>query len=192
MKKIDLYPCFKHLLDYQTIWFYSDPHFGDETMMKFRKNNVSDEEQIKRINSKVGKKDVIIFLGDIGDIECIKRIRGYKILILGNHDKGKLNYQREINDLMDNLLFDEVYEGILTINEKIVLSHEPIYLPFMFNIHGHDHSNKVGYNNGYHLNVCAEHIDYTPISLNELIKNGTFKDIESIHRMAIDKVINRM
>ena len=38
-----------------------------------------------------------------------------------------------------------------------------------------------------HLNVCAEHIDYTPISLTQLIKEGRFKDIEDIHRVTIDK-----
>ena len=33
-----------------TIYFYSDPHFGDEEMKYIRKNYIGDEEQIKRIN----------------------------------------------------------------------------------------------------------------------------------------------
>ena len=189
--KIDLYPCFEHLKEFNTIWLYSDPHFYDEDIFFLRNDFVSDEEQVKRINSKVGKKDVIIILGDIGEVEPVKRIKGYKILIMGNHDKGKTNYQRRIVDDIDNHLFDEVYDGIVMLNDKILLSHEPVYLPFVFNIHGHDHSNKASYDDGLHLNVCAEHIDYTPISLNELVKNGYFKDVPSIHRIAIDRASNK-
>lgn len=185
--KIDLYPCFQHLKEFNTIWLYSDPHFYDEDMFFLRNDFISDNEQIRRINSKVGKKDVIIILGDIGEISLVKRIKGYKILVMGNHDKGKSDYQRRIIDGVDNHLFDEVYDGVVMLNDKILLSHEPVYLPFMFNIHGHDHSNKVSYDDGLHLNVCAEHIDYTPISLNELIKNGFLKNVTSIHRIAIDR-----
>ena len=181
----------QHLLNYQTIWIYSDPHFGDEEMIYIRKNYVSDNEQVRRINSKVGKKDIIIFLGDIGDAEYIKHIRGYKILVLGNHDKHKTNYQRQIIDGVDNHLFDEVYEGIITLNDKIVLSHEPIHIPFMFNIHGHNHSNKDSFDDRLHFNACAENIDYTPISLNALIKSGVFKDVPNIHQITIDKAGNK-
>ena len=67
---INLYPCFKHWLSTEgnknnAIWFYSDPHFADTEMPYIRKNYIGDEEQVKRINSKVGKNDTIIFLGDI-------------------------------------------------------------------------------------------------------------------------------
>ena len=68
------------------IWLYSDPHFSDPEMVCLRKNYIGDAEQIKRINSKVGKNDTIIFLGDIGNLDCIKHIKGYKVLIMGNHD----------------------------------------------------------------------------------------------------------
>jgi hypothetical protein len=66
-----------------------------------------------------------------------------------------------------------------------LLSHEPIILPFAFNIHGHDHSN---WNSGArnHLNVCAEHIDYTPVNLTRLLKTGIASKVETIHRVTID------
>ena len=159
-----------------SVWFYSDPHFGDEEMKHLRKNYISDDEQVKRINSKLGKNDTIIFLGDIGDTSFMKKIKGYKVLVMGNHDAGRSNYEP---------FFNEIYEGILIIGPKIVLSHEPIDMRFCFNIHGHDHSGCLKDKN--HLNVCAEHIDYTPISLTKLIKEGRFKDIEDIHRITIDK-----
>ena len=185
---IDLYPCFEYLKQFNTIWFYSDPHFSDPEMVHLRKNYIGDEEQIRRINSKVGKKDVIFILGDVGNIECVKKIKGYKILVIGNHDHGKTIYQRVINEEGDNHLFDEVYTGVVALNDKIILSHEPIDLPFMFNIHGHDHSNMESRHDGLHLNVCAEHLDYYPISLAKLIKDGTFKDVLSIHRLTIDAI----
>jgi len=198
-----------------TIYFYSDPHFSDEEMWKVRTSqredlkNLSlkefDEFQIKSINAKVGKKDTIVFLGDIGNLECVKKIRGYKVLIMGNHDMGSSNYKRVRNDIKyfsisidkpetvvkteDNHLFDEVKEGRYTISDKIILSHEPYDDPYAFNIHGHDHSGKT-FNDNKHLNVCAEIINYTPVPIGDVIKSGKLKNIVNIHREAIDKQIS--
>lgn len=79
----------------QTVWIYSDPHFGDKELAAGMPNRPSDQEQIAMINSKVGKNDTLIILGDVGDVECVKQLRGYKVLICGNHDVGATNYQRE-------------------------------------------------------------------------------------------------
>ena len=185
--KIDLYPCFNYLTKFNNIYLYSDPHFNDPEASQFRFDYIGDEEQVKRINAKVGKKDVIIFLGDIGDVNYIKQVRGYKILIMGNHDQGKSNYLKDDND--KKYLFDEVYDGALMLNDKLLLSHERINLPFVYNIHGHNHYQKDDDDN--HLNICAEHIDYTPISLALIVKSGALKNIDSIHRIAIDKAIDR-
>lgn len=79
----------------QTVWIYSDPHFGDKELAAGFPNRPSDQEQIKMINSKVGRNDTLIILGDVGDIECVKQLRGYKVLICGNHDGGGTNYERQ-------------------------------------------------------------------------------------------------
>lgn len=221
-----LYKPFQHWSEKGTIWIISDPHFSDPEMVYLRKNYIGDEEQIKRINSKVGKNDTIIILGDIGDIEWVKKIKGYKVLIMGNHDSGATNYIRnkefilsthnlefakelknedkinvienahndvypEWNCYKDNKLFDEVYEGPVFISEKILLSHEPIQLQFAFNIHGHDHSNWSKDLDFQHLNVCAEHIDYTPINFTNLIKKGLCSNVKSIHRITTDNATKR-
>lgn len=89
-----LYECFKHWSKKGSVWVYSDPHFNDEEAAGY--GRISDEEQLKLINSKVGKNDTIVILGDVGDIEFARRIRGYKVLICGNHDLGVSNYQRKI------------------------------------------------------------------------------------------------
>ncbi len=185
--KIELYPCFEYLNRFNNVYLYADPHFNDEEVKKYRENYISDEEQVKSINSKVGKKDAIIILGDVGDLEYVKKIRGYKILVMGNHEKGKSNYLKDDSD--KKYLFDEVYEGVVILNEKILLSHERVDLPFIFNIHGHDHYSKN--DDELHLNLCAEHIFYTPVSLKKLIEDGTFKAVESIHRFSIDKANER-
>lgn len=206
-----------------TVYFYSDPHFNDPEMVHLRKNYIGDEEQIKRINSKIGKYDTLVVLGDVGDIEWVRKIRGYKVLVMGNHDMGATKYKRKVikegfNGFLyskdevyqymlkyfphfnisitfdgddwiataDNGLFDEVYEGALMIAPNIILSHEPVNFPFAVNIHGHDHSN--WYPGG--INVCAEHIDYTPVPLKDLVEKGLLK-APDIHRETIDKAIDR-
>lgn len=240
------------------IYIISDPHFSDEEMYKLRgvplirvgkslykvthfpddkdkelkaeptTFEALDMEQVKKINSRVGKNDVIIFLGDIGNIEPVKKIRGYKILIMGNHEQGASNYKRVVelkqfnyddsdNETtfkleeeaikqgfklegytqfadhlekrysLDNHLFDEVYEGPLMINDRVILSHEPIMgLPdYMFNIHGHTHSNKI--EDDHHLNVCMEVVGGVPVNFTRIIKDGLLKNISSIHQTTIEK-----
>lgn len=198
-----LYDNFKHWYRGGTVYFYSDPHFADDEMKYIRKNYIGDDEQVRAINKKIGKKDTIVFLGDIGDVEFISKIRGYKILVMGNHDSGASNYIRAIeywwnwhNDVSydlvphDNHLFDEVYEGPLCISEKIILSHEPLDIPFMLNIHGHDHSGWT-FQDINHWNVCAENIGYTPVCIKEIVNSGRLNKIDSIHRITIDTATER-
>lgn len=225
-----VYPLFNDRWCKQTVWLYSDPHFGDEDLRAGTPKRPSDKELVKMINSCVGRKDTIIFLGDISNIEYIKQIRGYKVLICGNHDSGCTNYERkvitqlfskelytkeQVLDLMktmypncrynieerlqlgsffeasaDNMLFDEVYEGPLIIGEKLILSHEPISVPWAFNIHGHIH-NLRHKNDDYHFNVCADAIGYKPINMNQLMKSGVLSKVASIHRQTIDQAVKR-
>ena len=180
-------------------------------MKYLRKNYIGDDEQVKRINSKIGKYDTLVILGDVGDIEWVRKIRGYKVLVMGNHDAGATNYKRKVIDILpkdkfdalgykmtwchyvkdgmvyyDNHLFDEVYEGALMIAPNIILSHEPVEFPYAKNIAGHDHAHKY---NGT-INVCAEHIDYTPVPLKWLVEQGMLK-APDIHRETIDGAIGR-
>lgn len=163
----------------QTVWIYSDPHFGDKDSAKKALNRPTDEEQVRMINAKVGRKDTIIFLGDIGDVEYAKQVKGYKVLICGNHDVGITNYEG---------VFDEVYEGPLMIGEKLILSHQPVEVPWAFNIHGHLHKPS---KNEKGLNVCSDVINYTPVNLNQILKKGLLSHTPSIHRQSIDYATKR-
>ena len=225
-----LYKIFDHWHKEGALFIYSDPHFNDADL-KAGIERPDAEELVKLINSKVGRKDTIIILGDIVDIEPVKKIRGYKVLIMGNHDSGRTNYERKTWSMKfdkeqyqrdeamlemqriypgcrytisegyqlhspfeywevvaDNQLFDEVYEGPLMISEKLILSHEPIDVPWAFNIHGHDH---VGYKRKNHMNVCADVIGYIPVNMNQFMKSGAMAHVETIHRDTIDKAIER-
>ncbi len=90
-----LYDSFNHWYRGGSVWFYSDPHFNDEEMKFLRKNYIGDAEQVKKINSKIGKYDTLVILGDVGDTEFVKQLRGYKVLVMGNHDKGASNYRKQ-------------------------------------------------------------------------------------------------
>lgn len=225
-----LYKIFNHWHEQGTLWIYSDPHFNDPDLKKGI-DRPSADELVQKINSKVGRKDTIIILGDICDIEYAKKIRGYKVLIMGNHDAGRTNYERcwwkewfdkskfqkdeallEMQKMYpgcrytisegyqfhspfeywevkaDNMLFDEVYEGPLMIGEKLILSHEPVDVPWAFNIHGHDH---VGHKRKNHMNVCADVIGYVPVNMNQFMKSGAMAHVETIHRDTIDKATER-
>ena len=227
-----LYDAFQHW-DKQTTWIYSDPHFSDQDLETNISNRPNDENHIKMINSLVGRKDTLICLGDVGNIECARRLRAaHKVLIMGNHDAGATNYKREIklltfdkkqctkeelknalmvkypgwkitieeehNDFhspfdywavkLDNCLFDEVYEGALIVGEKLILSHEPVDIPWLYNIHGHDHAGAARPN---HTNVCADITGYKPLNLNQFLKSGAMAKIQTIHRDTIDKATVR-
>ena len=175
-----LYKPFQKWSEVGTIWIYSDPHFGDKELAAGVKGRPTAEEQVKMINSKVGRKDTLIILGDIGDIEYAKKLRGYKVLICGNHDVGHTKYAE---------VFDEIYAGPVFIADRLVLSHEPIMLDFAFNIHGHNHSSVI--QDGKHLNVCSDMIGYTPINFNQFVKSGALAKVPSIHRVTIDGATER-
>lgn len=218
----------------QTVWVYSDPHFGDQELAAGVAHRPSDLDHVKRINACVGKKDTLLCLGDIGNVAYVRQLRGYKVLIMGNHDAGATNYKRQIikerydidrytkeevrsraqitypgwkltivegYDLThapfhyweltaDNCLFDEVYEGALIIGEKLILSHEPVDIPWLYNIHGHQHD-RTSKPNKNHTNVCADVINYCPLNLNQWAKQGHLAHIETIHRRTIDKATQR-
>lgn len=162
-----LYDIFKKWSAKGSVYIISDPHFSDQESFEFRTKSGKLPENIKtvadldnfiisNINKVAHKADCLIILGDVGNIECVTKLKaGYKVLLLGNHDRGADYYKRTVIDITDlkanlaksvdipkdllitehelsnhviydNNLFDEVYSGPLMISDKIILSHEPI------------------------------------------------------------------
>lgn len=168
--------------DYQTIHIISDLHFGEDDLKRAFPNRPSDDELVKLINSKVGKKDLLICLGDVGDLEYMKKIRGHKILVMGNHDCSATKFKE---------VFDWVFQGALIVGEKLILSHEPIPgIDWAMNLHGHNHNGSKK-KDPYHFNVCADVIGYKPINLNQWLKEGHTSRIYTIHRETVDSATER-
>lgn len=167
--------------------------FGDEAKTvkvrpQFSNVEEMDEEMVKRHNSVVGPKDRIYFLGDV----CISRkaihrvlprLNGRKVLLKGNHDIFPLkDYTPYFEDIRAYKIYPE---------QGIICSHIPIHTSnlerrFKINIHGHLHTNFVKKefyvkrfqdgkwvdetpNDPRYINVCVENINYTPISLEEIL-----------------------
>lgn len=87
--------------------------------------------------------------------------------------------------VMDNGLFDYVFEGPCVLGEKLILSHEPI--PSIFwamNIHGHNH--QPANNDSNHFNVCLDAAGYKIFNLRQLLKNGLTSKVITLHREIID------
>lgn len=168
---------------YQSIYLISDTHFDEDELKQAYHNRPSDEELLAAINAKVGKKDILIHLGDVGSVDFAKRLKGYKILITGNHEKGKTAYEDA---------FQEIYEGPLCVGEKLILSHEPIpNLTWALNLHGHIHSTNAK-NDKWHYNINPDATGlYEPIHLGAWLKMGPLANIESLHRATIDFAVER-
>ena len=118
-----LYKTFQDWSAKGSVWVYSDPHFGDSDCKIMDPNWITPEEQVKKINDKVKKDDTLILLGDIGNLEYIKRIKaGYKILVSGNHDVGLTNYKKtvthEIKEIFAECADEEKYETDVAIERK--------------------------------------------------------------------------
>lgn len=176
-----LYERFQDWCKAGSIYIISDTHFDDDDCIKMDPNWLSPEEAIAILKKTVHKNDTLIHLGDVGEIDYMKQIRGHKVLLMGNHDTGVTKYKE---------VFDEVYEGPLMIGEKILLSHEPILgIDWALNIHGHDHSGR--YIDEYHLNMASNVRGFVPMSLGEYIKMHGIKGIKSLHRDTIDRATVR-
>ena len=92
-----LYEPFKHWSEMSGVFILSDTHFNDSDCKLMDKNWISVDEQVDRINKLVHKNDTLIILGDVGDTRYISRLKaGYKVLVMGNHDTGRSNFERKI------------------------------------------------------------------------------------------------
>jgi len=160
-----------------SVYIWSDLHFYHDKIRLYENRPFESVEKMNQILCKNWKEtvkgqDTIINLGDVSlnlNKEQISKILfnlpGYKILIMGNHDKGK-----SVSWWMD-VGFNEVYKYPIIYDSFYILSHEPLYInanmPYV-NIHGHTHSEKS--NNPQKINVSVEVLEYKPILFEEIKK----------------------
>lgn len=163
----------------QRTFFIGCTHFGHDDIIKyenrpFKSVEEMDNTMIENWNKTVRINDVIIVAGDFcfcdkkRATEILSQLNGYKILVMGNHDREKNN------EWFLEVGFNEVINYPICVDGFFWVSHEPMYLnnnmPYV-NIHAHIHSKK--YDNKHYINVCVECINYTPIEFHAI--KGMFK-----------------
>ena len=158
--------------------FISDPHFGHKNIITFRKDDGSllrpfssveemDEFMVDKWNGRVRPHDRIYVLGDVAinrkALSILDRLNGRKVLIKGNHDIFKLKEYTPY--------FKDIRAYKILPKHGIICSHIPIHPESLnrwkTNLHGHLHSKTL--EDTRYLNVCMEQLNYTPISLEEIL-----------------------
>jgi len=146
----------------------SDLHFGHKNIANFRKGLWTTELEhreavIEAWNSLVKKHDTTYILGDAAftdeGLEAIKKLKGMKVLIRGNHDV--LNIRKYLG------VFNEVY-GIWKKN-GVWMSHAPIHpdeLRGHVSCHGHVHYETI--KDSRYFNCCVENVGLAPITFDEV------------------------
>lgn len=115
------------------IWFTSDLHFCHTNIIKhaerpFKSTEEMNEVLIQRWNEKVAEEDYVYILGDLSwaakgkTLPLVKRLKGNKILIKGNHDNLTKTAYKDMEFLA---VFDSCSYSLY--GKKVNLSHYPYY-----------------------------------------------------------------
>lgn len=152
------------------VFLISDTHFGHTNIIKYASRPFAsveemDEAMVENWNSVVKANDKVYHLGDISMsrrvLPILNRLNGKKVLIKGNHD---------IYPLKDYLPY---FKDIRASHEiaGLILTHIPVHesqkARYAGNVHGHLHESIIG--DPWYFNVSVEQINYTPISLGEVV-----------------------
>jgi calcineurin-like phosphoesterase family protein len=158
------------------IFVTADLHFGHKKIMEYESRPFDsieemDETLIENWNTVVSERDKVFVLGDVSfygkqkTYELVGRLKGRKILVIGNHDRRKsVSWWGDVG-------FDEVSKYSIIYNDFIVMSHKPpAYIPSntpYFYVYGHVHSSEM-YKTITETSCCVsvERWDYKPVYLN--------------------------
>lgn len=156
----------------------ADMHFGHKQIIEYENRpfaSVEDMNQtiITNWNNVVSTQDKVFVLGDVSFLKkeetksIIEKLNGYKILVMGSHDKGQ-NCQWWLD-----VGFQEASEYPILVNEFIVMSHEPpsyynSATPYFY-LYGHVHSSEM-YKTVTKKTACVsvERWDYTPVTIDRI------------------------
>ena len=161
-----------------TVYFISDCHFGHKNLAEqFRGMTVeeSDELIIRNWNSKVKKKDdIVYYLGDFsmdspGLLEkYLKRLNGRIYIIGGNHDTRRVC--DKLKGLGVTVMGCMEYKGYILTHlpvHKKILKEGP-FKRYRGNIHGHIHAYELM--SPKYISVAADINAFIPLTLDEIIR----------------------
>ncbi len=146
------------------VWFTSDTHFGSGRTLKmsqrpFKSVDEMDSTIIKNWNSVVSNDDIVYHLGDFGDYNIRKELKGNIALIKGNYDVNVPSGLFSWITSHDQLRFDNI---------EIYMNHFPsLHSKTMFNVFGHVH--KLCMIKRYGLNVGTDCHNFYPIDLETVL-----------------------
>lgn len=167
-------------------FFTADQHFGHEAILHsckrpFKTSKEMDRQIIKRYNEVVTDDDTVYFLGDVSMykgphiVDCIKKLKGRKILILGNHDKSNpFDYiEWGFESAHTSLVNTWVATTNIIYSLRVLLAHDPALSAFMkqaeckLMVCGHVHNlfKYVKTDDGLVINVGVDVHDFKPVSL---------------------------
>lgn len=157
-------------------WFTSDLHLNHDNIRgycnrPFESVEEMNEALITRWNDRVSEGDTVYVVGDmfLGRPEdaapLVKRLKGHKVLILGNHDRSRRTmlecgfhetWQRKNVQLQDG--------------RRALLAHKPLPAAVIdmydLQVHGHRHSGPIV--SGRKVNACVDLWEFRPFSEDEL------------------------
>ena len=172
----------ENLEDYQRIWVWSDHHFGHRNIIRFSDRPFNDldemrEHMVLNYQENVRPEDICIFVGDIAFLpddeanKILRRMPGYKILVIGNHDWNKKKVKK--------LDFDETHliKHIWKDGMDFVFTHYPMNNlpePF-FVVHGHEHISHQFTNTLQHFNVNVEFTGFKPKLFQDIVDQAEMR-----------------
>lgn len=169
------------------IHFISDTHWGHSNIIKYSNRPFNSVEEmneglIKNWNAVVKQTDTVWHLGDVTFTnypdfrKILKRLNGFKNIILGNHDKTIMN---NWNDLIDSKAIQSIqyYKELKAEGQFIVLLHYGLRVwnkshHNSWHLYGHSHGSLPPHGKSVDMGVDCKEItsEYRPISFNEVKK----------------------
>lgn len=188
----------------QLTFFTSDLHFGHENVIKYSNRpflsvEEMDQTLVDNWNNVVKEKDTVIIAGDIAmryssnyAYNIVKKLKGHKHLVFGNHDKAIkknkdfVNLFESVSDLLTVKVQDKEAIGG---TRRIVVCHYPMLVwdrshYGAWHLHGHCHGTLPDDNTSlrFDIGVDAWTTDgtklYRPIEYNEIKERMKLKTWE--------------
>lgn len=180
---------FRDDIDPANTWVVSDTHFGHENIVGYCSRPVDHDQVIlEQWRAHVPDDATVLHLGDLcwksnawfRNIIAPRLTGARKLLILGNHDKGRYSFYRNCGFQLVKPFAVHFEKHIVEFNHYPRSLEEQNLHPQQWRLHGHIHNN--GYYDGRgadddklipflrnHINLSVEQTRYRPVNLQLLL-----------------------
>lgn len=174
------------------IWVTADTHFGDAAAIArfarpYEDVRHMDESLLEEINRRVGRRDVLLHLGDVfgeldwtdrparrGATALLDRIRCRRVvLVRGNQDPGRRSFERRFHAVHDLLDFRTADPHDRTRTLRVTCCHYPLrqwrgMWKGAVHLHGHAHGSLP--EEGRATDAGVDCWSHAPVPLDELVR----------------------